>query len=79
MATPGAGSSDGSSSQFEQLLSVIQKVEANVDAKLTHMKRELMDERESADERLVKKLCLDTKPHQAYLPEEEPCETVHVQ
>ena len=60
MATPGASSSDGTSSQFAQLLSAIQKVEANVDAKLTHMKRELMDE--LADKRLVKKICLDTKP-----------------
>lgn len=62
MATPGAGSSDGTSSQFAQLLSAIQKVEANVDAKLSHMKRELMDERESADERLVKKIRMDSKP-----------------
>ena len=62
MATPGAGSSDGTSLQFAQLLSAIQRVEANVDAKLSHMKRELMDERESADERLVKKIRLDAKP-----------------
>ena len=47
---------------LRSLLSAIQRVEANVYAKLTHMKRELMDERESADECMVKKIRLDMKP-----------------
>ena len=46
-------SATGSSAQFAQLLAAINKVEANVDAKLSQMKRELMEERESADDRLV--------------------------
>lgn len=62
MATSGASSSNVTSSQFAQLLSAIQQVEANVDAKLSRMKCELMDKRESADDHLVKKICLDTKP-----------------
>ena len=48
-----------SSSQFAQLLAAIQRVEANVDKKLLTMKRELKEERESSDERLVKKIRLD--------------------
>ena len=62
MATAGAGSSNGTSLQFERLLSAIQNVEANIDAKLTNMKRELMDERESADKYLVKNIRLDRMP-----------------
>ena len=46
----------GSSAQFAQLLAAINKVETNVDAKLSQMKRELMEERELADDRLVKKM-----------------------
>ena len=57
-----AESKAGTSSQFAQLLGAIQRVEANVDAKLSSMKRELKEERESADDRLVKKIRLDSKP-----------------
>ena len=52
----------GSSAQFAQLLTAINKVEANVDAKLSQMKHELMEERESADDRLVKKMRLEKRP-----------------
>ena len=45
---------DDSSAQFAQLLAAINKVEANVDAKLSQMKRELMEERESTDDRCHK-------------------------
>ena len=55
-------SQEASTSQFAQLLGVIQRVEANVDAKLSSMKRELKEERESADDRLMKKIRLDSKP-----------------
>ena len=55
-------SQEASTSQFAQLLGAIQRVEANVDAKLSSMKRELKEERESADDRLVKKIRLDSKP-----------------
>ena len=55
--------SEASMSQFAQLLGAIQRVKANVDAKLSSMKRELKEERESADDRLVKKIqLLDSKP-----------------
>ena len=52
----------GSSAQFAQLLAAINKVETNVDAKLSQMKRELVEERESADDRLVKKMRLEKRP-----------------
>ena len=55
-------SATGSSAQFAQLLAAINKVETNVDAKLSQMKRELMEERESADDRLVKKMRLQKRP-----------------
>ena len=55
-------SATGSSAQFAQLLAAINKVETNVDAKLSQMKRELMEERESADDRLVKKMRLEKRP-----------------
>ena len=55
-------SAPGSSAQFVQLLAAINKVETNVDAKLSQMKRELMEERESADDRLVKKMRLEKRP-----------------
>ena len=55
-------SATGSSAQFAQLLAAINKVETNVDAKLSQMKRELMEERESADDRLVKKMQLEKRP-----------------
>ena len=55
-------SATGLSAQFAQLLAAINKVETNVDAKLPQMKRELMEERESADDRLVKKMRLEKRP-----------------
>ena len=58
MATGG----EPGTSQFALLMDAIKKVEANVEAKLSGIKRELSEERESADERLVKKLRLDSKP-----------------
>lgn len=51
-----------STSQFALLMDAIKSVEANVDAKLSTVKRQLSEERETADERLVKKLRLDNKP-----------------
>ena len=45
-----------------QLLSAIQWVEQNVDSKLSKMKEELREERETANEWLVKKIRLDKKP-----------------
>ena len=45
-----ASEEGGSGSQFSQLLSAI---EANVDAKLSQMKRDLREERETSDERLI--------------------------
>ena len=54
--------SEASTSQFAQLLDAMQRVEANVDAKLSSMKRELKEELASADDRLVKKIRLDSKP-----------------
>ena len=60
--SPMASEEGGSSSQFAQLLSAIQRVEANVDAKLSQMKQDLREERETSDERLVKKIRLDKKP-----------------
>ena len=62
MATPTGAEGPSTSSQFEQLLSAIRSVEANVDAKLSSMRKEMRDERETADERLVKKIRLDSKP-----------------
>ena len=63
MATPtGKAEGPSTSSQFEQLLSAIRSVEANVDAKLSSIRKEMRDERETADERLVKKIRLDSKP-----------------
>ena len=58
MATDGSGSS----SQFTLLMDAIKKVEDSVDSKLSAIKRDLTSERESADDRLVKKLRLDSKP-----------------
>ena len=55
-------SATGSSAQFAQLFAAINKVETNVDAKLSQMKRKLMEERESADNRLVKKMRLEKRP-----------------
>ena len=48
----------GSSVQFAQLLTAINEVEANVDVKLFQMKRDLLEERESANDHLVKKMRL---------------------
>ena len=53
--------SDASTSQFALLMDAIKNVEASVDSKLSNIKRELTKERESADDRLVKKLRLDGK------------------
>ena len=55
-------SQEASTSLFAQLLDAIQRVESDVDVKLSSMKRELKEERESADDRLVKKIRLDSKP-----------------
>ena len=57
----GSNDSDASTSQFALIMDAIKKVEASVDSKLSNIKRELTEERESADDRLVKKLRLDGK------------------
>ena len=62
MATPLRAEGPSTSSQFEQLLSAIRGMEANVDTKLSTMHKELREERETAYEHLVKKICLDSKP-----------------
>ena len=49
-------------SQFAELLTAIKGVESSVDEKLLQLRRELKDERESADERLVKKMRLEKRP-----------------
>ena len=49
-------------SQFALLMDAIKKVEASVEMKLSGIKRELSEERESADEHLVKKIRLDSMP-----------------
>ena len=56
-------SATGSSAQFAQLLAAINKVETNVDAKLSQMKRELMEE-EGISRRpaIVKKMRLEKRP-----------------
>ena len=62
MATGGASPAAGSSAQFALLMDAIKKVEDSVDTKLTAIKRDVTVERESANDRLVKKLQLDSKP-----------------
>ena len=62
MATPTDADGPSTSTQFAQLLTAIRSVEANVDSKLSDMRREMRDEREAADERLVKKIRLDSRP-----------------
>ena len=62
MATPTDADGPSTSAQFAQLLDAIRGVEANVDSKLSDMRREMRDEREAADERLVKKIRLDSRP-----------------
>ena len=52
----------GSSAQFTQLLTAINKVKANIDAELSQMKHKLMEERESADDQSVKKMRLEKRP-----------------
>jgi len=51
----------GSLAQFTQLLAAINKVKANIDAELSQMKHKLMEERESANDRLVKKMHLEKR------------------
>ena len=60
MATGGEETPTGS--QFAELLTVIKGVESSVDEKLSQLHRELKDKRESADERLVKKMRLEKRP-----------------
>ena len=60
MATGGGESS--AAAQFAELLSAINRVEANVDRKLSQMRQNLREERESADDRIAKKLQLEKKP-----------------
>ena len=67
MATGGsdpaaAATAAGSSAQFALLMDAIKRVEDSVDTKLSTIKKDLTLERESADDRLVKKLRLDSKP-----------------
>ena len=57
----GNSDSDASTLQFALLMDAIKNVEANVDSKLSNIKLELTEERESADDRLVKKRWLDGK------------------
>ena len=57
MATGGGESS--TAAQFAELLSAIKRVEANVDEKLSQMRRKLREEHESADDRIAKKLRLE--------------------
>ena len=59
MVTPSRAEGPSTSSQFEQLLSAIRGMEANVDTKLSMMHKELREERETAYEHLVKKIRLD--------------------
>ena len=60
MAT--GGGETPTASQFAELLSVIKGVESSVDEKFLQMRRELKDERESADERLIKRMRIAKKP-----------------
>ena len=46
------------SAKFEEVLRAVRDIKSKVDDKLSAMKREM----ESADDRLVKKIRLDTKP-----------------
>lgn len=67
MATGGsdpaaAATAAGSSAQFALLMDAIKRVEDSVDTKPSTIKKDLTLERESADDRLVKKLRLDSKP-----------------
>ena len=60
MAT--GGEETPTTSQFAELLSAIKGVETRVDEKLSQLRSELKDERESADERLVKRMRLEKRP-----------------
>ena len=60
MAT--GGEETPTASQFAELLTVIKEVESSVDKKLSQLRRKLKDERESADERLIKKMQLEKRP-----------------
>ena len=52
----------GSSAQFALLMDAIKRVEDSVDTELFTINKYLILERESANDRLVKKLRLDSKP-----------------
>ena len=56
MATPPAGTSN------EALLAAIEGLEKRMDERMTSMKRELTQEREQADERLVKRMKIEKTP-----------------
>ena len=60
MGTPTDADGPSTSAQFAQLLDAIRGIEANVDSKLSDMRREMRNEREAANERLVKKIRLDS-------------------
>ena len=57
MAT-GQGGSTSTADKLEEVLKAVRDVEAKVDSKLSEMKREI----EASDDRVVKKMRLDTKP-----------------
>ena len=50
------------SSQLTEVLSAIRRVETNFDEKISQLRRELKDERDSADERLAKRIRLEKQP-----------------
>ena len=58
MATGEGSSTVSTADKLEEVLRAVCNVEAKVDSKLSEMKREI----EAADDRLVKKMCLDSKP-----------------
>ena len=60
MAT--GGEETPTASQFAELLAAMKGVESSVDEKLSQLCREFKDERESANERLVKKMPLEKRP-----------------
>ena len=55
MATP-TDIGESAESQFAEVLGAIKKVETNMDEKLSQMRREMRQERDTADERLVKRI-----------------------
>ena len=61
MATP-TDSGESAESQVAEVLGAIKKVETNMDEKLSQMRREMHQERDTADERLVKRMRMNKQP-----------------